>query len=143
MSSSSADNILEVFFSYSHKDEDLCDELNAHLAALKRQSAIKNWTDRRIAAGDEWLNEIKRHLDSADLILLLVSSDFINSDFCYLIETSRALLRHESGDARVIPVIVRPVDWQGLPISKLQALPKDSEPVTSWTDRDEAWLNVA
>jgi tetratricopeptide (TPR) repeat protein len=143
MSSSSADNILEVFFSYSHKDDALCDELNAHLAALKRQSVIKNWTDRRITPGDEWRDEIEKHLDSADLILLLVSSDFLNSDFCYLIETSRALLRHDSGDARVIPVIVRPVDWQGLPISKLQALPKDSKPVTSWPNRDDAWLNVA
>src|SRR5262249_46449011 len=56
---------------------------------------------------------------------------------------SRALLRHESGDARVIPVIVRPVEWQSLPIGKLQALPKDSKPVTSWPNRDEAWLNVA
>jgi len=143
MSSSSADNILEVFFSYSHKDETLCDELNAHLAALKRQSVIKNWTDRRITAGDEWRDEIEKHLNSADLILLLVSSDFLDSGFCYLIETSRALLRHESGDARVIPVIVRPVDWQDLPISKLQALPKDSKAVTSWSNRDEAWLNVA
>jgi hypothetical protein len=110
MPSSSDANILEVFFSYSHKDEAMCDELNAHLAALKHQSVIKNWTDRRITAGDGWRYEIEKHLDSADLILLLVSSDFINSDFCYLIETSRALLRHESGDARVIPVIVRPVD---------------------------------
>src|SRR6266545_4326443 len=143
MSSSSADSILEVFFSYSHKDETLCDELNAHLAAMKRQNVIKNWTDRRITAGDEWRDEIEKHLDSADLILLLVSSDFLNSEFCYLIETSRALLRHESGDARVIPVIVRPVDWQDLPISKLQALPKDSKPVTSWPNRDEAWQNVA
>jgi tetratricopeptide (TPR) repeat protein len=143
MSSSSADNILEVFFSYSHKDETLCDELNAHLAALKRQSVIKNWTDRRITAGDEWRAEIEKHLDSADLILLLISADFLNSDFCYLIETSRALLRHESGDTRVIPVIVRPVDWQDLPIGKIQAMPKDGKPVTLWPNRDEAWLNVA
>ncbi|HKQ77733.1 MAG TPA: tetratricopeptide repeat protein [Blastocatellia bacterium] len=143
MPSLSADKILEVFFSYSHRDETLCDELNAHLAALRRQSVIRNWTDRKITAGDDWRDEIEKHLDSADLILLLVSSDFLNSDFCYLIETSRALLRHESGDARVIPVILRPVDWQGLAISKLQALPKDGKPVNSWTDRDEAWLNVA
>jgi hypothetical protein len=142
MPSSSDANILEVFFSYSHKDEAMCDELNAHLAALKHQSVIKNWTDRRITAGDGWRYEIEKHLDSADLILLLVSSDFINSDFCYLIETSRALLRHESGDARVIPVIVRPVDWQDLPIGKLQPLPKDGTPVTLWSNRDEAWVNV-
>ncbi len=143
MPPSSDDKILEVFFSYSHKDEALCGELNAHLAALKRQNAIKNWTDRRITAGDDWRDEIEKHLDSADLILLLVSADFLNSDFCYLIETSRALLRHESGDTSVIPVIVRSVDWQGEPISKLQALPKDGKPVTSWPNRDEAWLNVA
>ncbi|MGH9769513.1 MAG: toll/interleukin-1 receptor domain-containing protein, partial [Blastocatellia bacterium] len=143
MPSLSGDNILEVFFSYSHLDEALCNELNAHLAALKRQSVIKNWTDRRITAGDDWRDKIEKPLDSADLILLLVSSDFLNSDFCYLIETSRALLRHDSGDARVIPVIVRPVDWQGEPISKLQALPKDGKAVTSWPNRDEAWLNVA
>jgi tetratricopeptide (TPR) repeat protein len=104
---------------------------------------IKTWTDCQITAGDERRGEIEKHLDSADVILLLVSSDFLKSDFCYLIETSRALLRHESGDARVIPVIVRPVDWQGLPIGKLLALPKDGKPVTSWSDRDEAWLNVA
>src|SRR5262245_11157906 len=143
MPSSSADKILEVFFSYSHLDEALCDELNAHLSTLRRQSVIRNWTDRKITDGDDWRDEIEKHLDSADLILLLVSSDFLDSDFCYLIETSRALLRHESGDARVIPVIVRPVEWQGLPISKLQPLPKDSKPVTSWQNRDEAWLNVA
>ncbi len=143
MPSVNGDKILEVFFSYSHRDETLCNELNAHLSALKRQSVIKNWTDRQITAGNDWRDEIEKHLDSADLILLLVSADFLNSDFCYLIETSRALLRHESGDARVIPVIVRPVDWQGLPISKLQALPKDSKPVTSWENHDEAWTNVA
>jgi TIR domain len=80
MPPSSGDNILEVFFSYSHKDEALCGELNAHLAALKRQNVIKNWTDRRITAGDEWRDEIEKHLDSADLILLLVSSDFLNSE---------------------------------------------------------------
>jgi hypothetical protein len=73
MPSANGDNILEVFFSYSHKDEALCDELNTHLAALKRQNMISNWTDRRITAGDEWRNEIEIHLNSADIILLLVS----------------------------------------------------------------------
>src|SRR5215510_1288077 len=143
MSSSSADKILDVFFSYSHIDEPLCEELKGHLTALERRNVIKTWTDCQITAGDEWRDEIEKHLDSADLILLLVSANFLSSDFCYLIETSRALLRHESGDARVIPVVVRPVDWQGLPIGKLQALPKDSKPVTTWPNRDEAWLNVA
>jgi tetratricopeptide (TPR) repeat protein len=142
MPSLNDNKILEVFFSYSHLDEALCNELNAHLAALKRQSVIKNWTDRRITAGDDWRDEIEKHLDSADLILLLISADFLNSDFCYLIETSRALLRHDSGDARVIPVIVRPVFWKNESFSRIQSLPKDGKPVTSWNNRDEAWLNV-
>src|SRR5262245_4337380 len=142
MSSSSADKILDVFFSYSHIDEPLCEELKGHLTALERRNVIKTWTDCQITAGNERRDEIEKHLDSADVILLLVSSDFLKSDFCYLIETSRALLRHESGTAPGLPVVVRHVDWQGLPIGKLSALPKDGKPVTSWPDRDEAWLNV-
>src|SRR5215510_8416258 len=134
MSSSSADKILDVFFSYSHIDEPLCEELKGHLTALERRNVIKTWTDCQITAGNERRDEIEKHLDSADVILLLVSSDFLKSDFCYLIETSRALLRHESGDARVIPVVVRPVFWKNEPISWIQFLPKDGKPATSWNN---------
>lgn len=134
---------IEIFFSYSHSDEQLRDKLMKHLAVLKRQGIIADWHDRQIGAGDEWAGEIDRHLNSARIILLLVSADFLASDYCYDIEMKRAMERHESGDARVIPIILRPCNWHSAPFGKLQALPKDAKPVTTWTDTDEALLNIA
>jgi hypothetical protein len=131
-----------LFFSYSHKDEDLRDELEVHLSGLKRQGVISTWHDRRITAGSELGPAIDENLDSADVILLLVSPDFINSDYCYEKEMSRALVRHKLGETRVIPVILRPCDWHGLPIGGLLATPTDGKPVTKWPDRDEAFLDV-
>jgi hypothetical protein len=133
----------KVFFSYSHKDEELRDELEKHLSILKRQGVIAGWHDRKIGVGREWADEIDKHLNTADVILLLISADFMASDYCYDIEMKRALERHEAGEARVIPVILRPVDWRGAPFGKLQALPTDAQPVTKWSNRDEAFKNVA
>src|SRR5262245_11665534 len=141
--SSKPTRAVEVFFSYSHKDEDLQNELSKHLALLKRQRVITAWHDRRIGAGKEWKNEIDEHLNTADIILLRVSSDFLASDYCYDVEVETAMKRHEDGEARVIPVILRPVDLKGAPFGKLQALPKDARPVTDWPNRDQAFLNVA
>jgi len=134
---------IEVFFSYAHKDEELRDELEKHLAILKRQGVIAGWHDRKIGPGREWQGQIDAHLNSAGIILLLVSSDFLASDYCYDNEMKRAMERHEAGEARVIPVILRPVDWKGAPFAKLQALPKDAKAVTTWPNRDEAFANVA
>jgi tetratricopeptide (TPR) repeat protein len=134
---------LELFYSYSHKDERLRNKLDNHLALLQRQDLIKEWHDRKIEAGDDWESEINEHLDSARIILLLVSDDFIASDYCYSIEMERALERHANGEARVIPIILRPVDWESSPFGKVQALPKDGKPVTQWKNRDEAFKNIA
>ncbi|MFH1740846.1 MAG: TIR domain-containing protein [bacterium] len=138
---------IRVFYSYSHKDEDLRNQLETHLSNLQRQGVIANWHDRRIIAGEEWKKEIDEHLEEADIILLLVSADFIASDYCYEIEMKRALERHENGEARVIPIILRPTEWAEAPFAKLQALPKDAKPVTTWQpndpNNDEAWLDVA
>jgi tetratricopeptide (TPR) repeat protein len=134
---------IEVFFSYSHKDEELRDQLSNHLSTLKRKQFITAWHDRRIGAGTEWANEIDERLDAADIILLLISSDFLASDYCYDIEVKRAMERHDAGEARVIPVILRPVDWKGAPFGKLQALPRDARPVTEWPNRDQALLDIA
>lgn len=134
---------IEVFFSYSHKDEALRDQLANHLSTLQRQSVIKKWHDRQIGAGTEWAGEIDKHLDTSHIILLLISSDFITSDYCFDKEVKRAMERHEEGKARVIPVILRSVDWEGMPFSKLQALPKDGVPITSWHNQDEAFTNIA
>lgn len=134
---------IEVFFSYSHRDEELRDELALHLSMLKRQGVIRAWHDREISAGSEWAGEIDQKLDSANIILLLISANFLASDYCYDIEMQRAMERHEAGAARVIPIILKPVDWSGAPFSKLQALPKNAKPITTWDNRDEAFLNVA
>ena len=133
----------EVFFSYAHRDEDLRDELAKHLSILKRQGKITAWYDRDIDAGKEWAQEIDTHLNSARIILLLISPDFIASDYCYEIELKRAIERHEAGEARVIPIIIRPVDWSGTPFSKLQALPKNAQPITDWASQDQAFMNTA
>jgi tetratricopeptide (TPR) repeat protein len=130
---------VKVFFSYSHKDEELRDELTKHLSILKRQQVIAEWYDRKIGAGREWEGEIHRQLDQAQIILLLISADFITSDYCYDVEVRRAMERHTSGTARVIPVILRPVVWQRAPFDKLNVLPKNARPVTMWPNRDEAF----
>src|ERR1017187_9768746 len=114
-----------VFFSYSHKDEVLRDELEVHLSGLKRQGVISTWHDRRITAGIELGLAIDGNLRAADVITLLVSPDFINSDYCYEKEMDRAMEPHESGAARVIPVILRPCAGHALPIRKLLATPTD------------------
>ncbi|PSN10307.1 serine/threonine protein kinase [filamentous cyanobacterium CCT1] len=133
---------LRLFFSYSHKDDLLREQLETHLKLLQRQGLIQPWHDRRILPGDEWAGEIDDNLNRADIILLLVSADFIASDYCYDIEMKRAMERHESGEARVIPIILRPVDWRGTPFNKLSWLPQNGEPVVQWENRDAAWLNV-
>ncbi len=134
---------ISLFFSYAHEDEALRDELAKHLSILRRQGIISTWSDRDITAGSEWANEIDHNLNQADIILLLISADFMASDYCYDIEMSRAMERHEQREAVVIPVILRKTRWQNAPFSKLHALPKNGKPVTSWTDQDEALLNIA
>jgi hypothetical protein len=101
-----------------------------------------NWHDRRTTIGSEIENAIDRNLNEAEVILLLVSPDFINSDYCYEREMLRALERHEEGEARVIPVILRPCDWHGLPFGKLLATPADGKAVTKWAGQDDAFLDV-
>jgi hypothetical protein len=131
-----------LFFSYSHADENLRDQLEKHLSALKHQGLIEAWHDRRIPAGKVFASEIDAHLELADIILLLVSSDFLASEYCYQLEMRRAMERSETGSATVIPVILRPCDWHTTPFGKLQAAPKDGRPITKWPDVDEAFLDV-
>lgn len=133
---------LRVFWSYSHKDEPLRDELHEHLAGLRRAGIIADWHDRKIEAGKVWKDEIDRHLGDADVVLLLISASFMASDYCWGDEMAKALARHARDEARVIPVILRPCDWQDTPIAKLQAVPKDARPITQWSDRDVAFLDV-
>ncbi|MEH2181649.1 GUN4 domain-containing protein [Nostoc sp.] len=136
---------LKLFFSYSHKDEALRDELAKHLTILEWQSVISSWHDRKILPGEEWDHQINDNLNTADIILLLISSDFLFSKYCWDVEVKKAIERHHAGQACVIPVILRNVDWNGAPFGKLQALPKNAEPVVSrhWHNQDEAFTDVA
>lgn len=134
---------IEVFFSYAHEDEDLRNELEKHLSILQRQGIIKAWHDREISAGTEWAGEIDAHLNTAQVILLLISADFLASNYCYDIELRRAMERHVAREARVIPVILREVDWKGANFGKLQALPTNAEPVANWASRDRAFADIA
>jgi TIR domain-containing protein len=134
---------LEVFYSYSHKDEDLRNELETHLSLLERSGLIVAWHDRRIGAGEEWSKEIDAHIQSAQVILLLISPDFLASEYCYGIEMKTALERHAREHAIVIPIILRPADWSGAPFAHLQALPRDAKAVTLWPNRDQAFAEIA
>jgi transcription initiation factor IIE alpha subunit len=134
---------IRLFYSYSHKDKSLRDELEEVLALLKRQGHISGWHDRMIGAGEEWKGQIDKNLEESQIILLLISPSFLASDYCYDIETKRALDRHDKGEATVIPVLLRPVDWEGAPFARLQGLPIDLRPVTTWTNKDEAFKNIA
>src|SRR3954454_14427804 len=134
---------ISLFYSYSHKDEALRKRLETHLSLLQNEGVISGWHDRRIAAGTEWDGAISENLDNAGIILLLVSADFLASRYCRDVEIKRAMERHEAGTARVIPVILRPVDWHTAPFGKLQALPQGGKPVTSWRNRDDAFTDIA
>lgn len=134
---------IRLFYSYSHKDEELRNAFETHLSILKRLGTIDNWHDRKILPGGKWEDEIDDHITDADVVLLLISPDFIASDYCYGRELGRALERHEAGEAQVVPIIVRPVDWTGAPFAKLQALPKDGKAITTWANPDEAWKNAS
>lgn len=134
---------VKVFLSYAHRDERLRDELDKHLSPLKRSALIEAWHDRQILPGTDLHSEIDLHLESADLILLLLSPAFIRSDYCYQKEMQVALTRHVAGTARIIPIILRPVDWTGTPVGKLLALPKDGKPVINWQRKDDALLDIA
>ena len=136
---------LQGVFCYSHKDESLRDELENHLSLLKHEALISTWHDRKIGPGKEFDEEIDEKLLSAQVVLLLISSDFMASNYCYNVEMKRALARHKIHMARVIPIILRPTDWRTSPFGKLIALPTDGEPVTSnnWDSQDQAFLDVA
>ncbi|MEM6899563.1 MAG: toll/interleukin-1 receptor domain-containing protein [Pseudomonadota bacterium] len=136
--------MMRIFISYSHKDKQALDRLHVHLASLRRQNLISQWFDREILAGDDIDEEISIELEQADLFLLLVSPDFIASDYCIERELERAIERHDAGLARVVPVIIEPCDWASMPrLRRLKAVPDAGKPVSEWANQNTAYLNVA
>lgn len=134
---------IEIFYSYAQRDNALRNELEKHLGTLKRLRLIKNWHDQNIQAGTDWMHAVNMHLNTATIILLLISSDFMASDYCYSIEMQQALERHKQGKAQVIPIILRSVDLEGTPIASLRALPSGGKPIINWSNRDTAFTDVA
>lgn len=134
---------LQVFCCYARNDQKYLYELKKHLMVLQREHLIEIKADINISPGTEWEQEINHHLETAEIILLLISADFINSDYCYEKEMQQAIARHERGTACVVPIIIRPTAWENTPFSKLQALPKDAKAVTQWISQDEAFENIA
>lgn len=135
--------MVQVFFSYSHEDESFRTELEKHLSPLRRQGIISTWHDRKIPAGSNFEEEISSELESSQVILLLVSSNFISSDYCYEQEMQYALKKHEEGSAIVIPVIIHPCDWHDTPFGKLRATPTDGKAVSMYENRHEAFTIIA
>ncbi len=134
---------MRAFISYSHQDASALDRLHVHLANLQREGRIETWYDREILAGDDFDDEISRELEAADIILLLISPDFIASNYCVEREMQRALERHEAGEARVVPIIVEPCDWAEMPqLRRLKAVPKDGNPISEWANANNAYLNI-
>jgi len=134
--------MLKLFFSYSHRDQKLRDELEIHLAMLKREGVINTWHDGRITAGKDLDKNIKEQLEDADIALLLVSPYFLASDYCYNVEMQRAMERHDAGEARVIPIILEHCDWKRSPFGRLRATPTDGKPITKFTNLNEGFSIV-
>ncbi len=133
---------IKLFYCYAHEDKPIRDELEKHLSWLRRRYQLINWHDHEILPGEEWEQAIDKNLNTAHLILLLISPDFMASDYCFSKEMRRALERHKEGTCRVIPILLRPTYWEDAPFSSLQLLPTDARPITRWPDRDEAFQNV-
>src|SRR5437868_1226039 len=135
---SAAPSPITVFYSYAHADERLRQQLEIHLGLLRQQRIIAEWHDRQIGAGTDWAQEIDTHLSTARVILLLISPDFLASDYCYGVELQRALQRDAANEARVIPILLRPVaDWEKAPFARLAVLPTNARPITTWRNRDQ------
>jgi O-acetyl-ADP-ribose deacetylase (regulator of RNase III) len=140
---SSRGEAASIFVSYAHEDDGFRSKLYNHLGGLRYGGYIKDWYDSKIVPGQEWAPEIIRRLDEAHIILLLVTSSFLGSDFIGRVELTRALERHRLGEAIVIPVILKPADWQSTDLAGLQALPKDGKAVSTWSDDDAAYVDIA
>ena len=137
-----APTAVEIFCSYAHEDKVWRQKLETHLSLLRRQGLVSLWHDRLIPPGTDWTRAIDSHLETASIILLLVSADFFASDYCYGVEMQRALARQEAGEARVVTILVRPADLTDAPFAHLQALPTDAKPLSTWQDEDAALTNV-
>ncbi|HRK82399.1 MAG TPA: TIR domain-containing protein [Saprospiraceae bacterium] len=134
--------VINIFISYSHKDELYKEELDKHLSTLKRNKEIATWNVRQILPGSEWNDVVKNEIKNADIILLLISADFNDSDDIWEVEIKEAIERHHKKEARVIPVYIRECDWEGMPYAHLQGLPNGAKPVALYKNKDQAFTEI-
>lgn len=132
----------KIFISYSHKDETFRQDFGEHLAMMQRNKTIDCWHDRKILPGEDWKNTIDENLEAADIVIFLVSSSFLASEYCYDVEVKRAMERYDEGTAQIISIIVRDCDWKECPFSRFQVVPKEALPISKWPDKDTAWLDA-
>ncbi len=133
---------IKLFYGYAPPDKPLLEELEKYLIGLKREGLIESWSDLELGPGTTKEQEIDTHLNDADIILLLLSANFLDSDYCYNVLMKRALERHNAGEAYIVPILLRPIDWQDASLNKLSVLPFGNKPVTMWTHRDEAFRDI-
>jgi adenylate kinase family enzyme len=133
---------LEVFCCYAREDQEMLERLKKHLAPMQRSGQITIWSDFNLNAGVEWEKEQHQHLESADIVLLLISPDFMNSDYCYSTEMARSIQRHDEGSAHIIPILLRSTYWKDAPFANIQMAPMDAKPVTRWPDLDDALHDI-
>lgn len=132
-----------IFISYSHADEPYKDILEKHLSLLNRIGVVETWSDRALAVGQNWEAEIRSQIEKADITILLISANFLASDYCYTREAAFALEEARTRTMSIVLVILSPVQWTLAPFSSLQSLPRNAQPITTWPNQDEAWAQVA
>lgn len=138
---------VSIFLAYARADEADRRELEAHLMPLKRSGLVSTWHDGCINPGQEWVPQIEANLDKCEIVLLLISKNFVASDYCCDVEAPKAIKRHKLGNACVIPVILASCMWKltridGVRLGQLQALPKDAKPISLWPNADNAFTSV-
>ena len=133
---------LRLFLSYAHEDRNILEELRKHLAPLRHEQVVTDWYDRELVPGQSWNHRIQEQLESSHLVLVIVTADFVASDYAYGQELNRALELHDTGLLRLIPVIARNCLWQNLPLARIQVLPEGAVPISRWQDRDDAYVSV-
>ena len=131
---------VKVFVSYSHKDKVYKEKLITTLAYLERMEEIELWQDGRIMAGKEWKKEIFEKLAAADIVVCLVSSNFIASDFCFSVELKEAMEAHEKGEKIIVPIQIKRSGWKKLDLGKIQGVPE--KPISAYSPRDDGWAKV-
>jgi len=133
---------ISIFLSYAKEDKPFKDKLLKHLSSMIRRNQIDIWDDEQIAGGQNWKEEIESKLRTAQVAILLVSADFLASDFINDFEIPILLERGKKGEVSIVPMLIRPVYFQGSELSDFKGLPKSGKPISNWQNEDEAWISV-